>query len=384
MFRRTLVYAVVRTLAVAFLLICVTPAAAAVDVALGWGGQVRPGRWNVAAVTADADVPRDVVFEWYVPQPGRSALILRQPATVGPTPRTFLALLPVVGDLEAIHVDVIDAGTGRVLDSWPPGLLRPGAYRDRLAVGEGTDARPLIGVSGVGRSLDEDAAYLPPELVPTTPVGFDALDALLLDEPDLSPEQEKAVAAWVRAGGELRLHLGGGPVDPESPLVRLLPALPEGRVEHDGDYYRPLPEVDGFPDVTSFDVGEGVVRFLHVPPDRVDLPAEVRPRVVDDATATVPPTPWRPPLAWVAIAFVVGPLDWVFLRLTGRVRRGRRWWTLPGWVALPALVAVWFLATPRGVTPPEADYWHLSGSRIDGAIRDVPMTLTPRGAEAVG
>ena len=331
-------------LALLFLTILATPAPAAVEVALGWGGQLRPGRWNVASVTASRPETGAAVLEWYVPQPGRAALVLRQPVTLSPTPRTFRALLPIAGDLEALHLTVRDATTGETIGFWPPEPIESGAYRDRLAV----ERRPLVGTSGEPESLGEFGAYLDPALVPNDPAGFDALDRLALARPELEPDQEAAVAAWVRAGGELVLT-PPTPFDPDSPLARLLGDAGEGRVLAPDDAPPPTPRL----------------------------------RVIDAATAQVPPIPWRPPLAWIAVAFVIGPLDWLALRLAGlragRLRRGRRWLTVPGWVAFAGLLA-WHLAA-NDAPPPASDaaWWSLAGDRTDGPVRDVPATLAPGG-----
>ena len=321
----------------------------------GWGDRLRQERWTPAFVTARADQVTPATLEWYVPRPGREAMIVRQSVTLNPSPRTFPAYLPVGPDPAAVHVRVADARTNRTLGVWPPAPLSPTFYADRQV------RQPVfVGTSGVGpslRFLDDQTfavAFLPKSDLPRRAVGYDALDVLALDRPDLArmeAEQQESVVAWVRSGGTLVIYTGVDAVPAGSAVGAILPGevaeVTTREVAGRESAYVRLQGVDGEPLVTTIDRGLGRVVYLHAPPaDSHDagesfVPAEPRATL---PVPTLPPEAVTPPAdgvpAWLwpalAVAFVAGPVDWFVLRRTGR--RGRRWATLPGWVAAVALL----------------------------------------------
>src|SRR4051812_28366844 len=64
------------------------------------------------------------------------------------------------------------------------------------------------------------------EKVPATPVGYDELDALVLNQPELHrllADQQRAIADWVRAGGTLVIWPGEGPMPTSGPISEILP-----------------------------------------------------------------------------------------------------------------------------------------------------------------
>ena len=94
----------------------------------------------------------------------------------------------------------------------------------------------LVGVSGnegteqlletqLGRNTIV-AGYLPERYLPSTAAGYDALDLLILNRPNLDrldADQQRAIVQWVRAGGLLVLWPGSDPLPDGSPLNRLNP-----------------------------------------------------------------------------------------------------------------------------------------------------------------
>ena len=356
------------TVAAFFLLAAVPDCDAGVTVSarFGWGDRFRPERWTPAYVTAQADAPTAAVIEWYVPRPGREAMVIRQDVTLNPAAATFPAYLPVSPDPAAVHVRVADAATGRTLGVWPKRLLSPTAY-DNAQV----RTPVFVGTSGESpslRFLDREAftaSYLPPRDLPRRAVGYDGLDLLMLDRPDVAamePAQQRAVAAWVRAGGRLVVWLGVNPVPAESPIGQLMPGrVADFTTRSVGGGDSPFVRLEGVADdelVTSVDRSLGRVIFLHAPPDVLHaagvafVPADPRPtpavpRLDPAKVKAAAPPPGRPGwfLPTLLVAALVGPVDWLILRQTRR--RGRPWVTLPGWVALFALLIFYLPSDDR-------------------------------------
>ena len=334
----------------------------------GWGDRFRPDRWTPAYVTAQADKPTAAVIEWYVPRPGREAMVIRQDVTLNPAGSTFPAYLPVGPDPAAVHVRVSDAATGRTLGFWPKRPPSPTAY-DAAQV----RTPVFVGTSGASPSLrflgreTFTASFLPPKDLPRRAIGYDGLDVLMLDRPDAAAmdlAQQDALAAWVRAGGRLVLWLGINPVAADSPLGELLPnRVVDFTTQTINGKQEPFVKLENVGDdelVTGVDRGLGRVIFLHAPPDVLHaagvafVPTDSRPTLavprLDPATVkAAAPVAARP--GWLLTApcsspLLVGPIDWLILRQTRR--RARPWVTLPGWVALFALL---FFYLPRDDRP---------------------------------
>ena len=340
---------------------------AIVEVSLGWGGRYRPDRWTPAVVRAQATRPTPVILRWYVPRPGRQSMLIEQSVTLNPLTGDHLSYLPIGPDPAAVHLTVSDAGSGRTLAHWPTGPISPISYAEVQV------RQPIfIGVSGVGPALGTADAnrygvsYLPPEHLPRRAIGYDGLDLLALNRPqiiDLELEQQHAIAAWVRGGGRLLLWLDLQALPADSPLLALLPGGGIGGFEareiggRTVGYTR-LKEIPDDRLVTRTPVGLGELIFLHVPPEAASaagvdfLPTEPRPEAVAHpdlpaaAAASVAQRDAdsaRLPLGLLAIAVLIGPIDWLVLHRSER--RMRRWWiTLPGWLGMFALL-IWYLPT---------------------------------------
>jgi hypothetical protein len=94
----------------------------------------------------------------------------------------------------------------------------------------------FIGVSGISageriiagqlNQAPVQSGYVSQELLPATPVGYDQLDALVLNQPELhrlQVDQQRAIADWVRAGGTVILWPGPGPLPSSGPIMDILP-----------------------------------------------------------------------------------------------------------------------------------------------------------------
>lgn len=211
------------------------------DVQLGWGERVRGGRWTPILITASDASPRNVYIDLYAPHDGVNSMRIRQHLTLNPQPATVALYAPLVNfTAEEVSVLVRDAGTGRVLAHWPPETADgPPVFLNRYFIPGNVY---LIGVTGRGATmrllenqLDNTeegrtqftTGYLEPGLLPFTPAGYDSLDLLVLNAPDLARldnERQQAAADWVRAGGNLLMWPGEAPLPDASPLLDILPA----------------------------------------------------------------------------------------------------------------------------------------------------------------
>jgi hypothetical protein len=209
-----------------------------ISVDLGWNNFFRPGCFTPLFVTASNDAPRQVVLELYAPHDRRYAMTVRESFVVGPQPVTIPMYAPLSYQLDETIFVLRDASSGKR-------VARHVISDDASYASTGGRNEPrqvemnklFVGLSGeesserlVERQLDErffDVGYLEPARLAATPAGYDGLDLLLLNQPDLArldPDQQRAIAAWVRAGGTLILWPGARPLPASGPLIDLLPA----------------------------------------------------------------------------------------------------------------------------------------------------------------
>ena len=363
------------------------------DASIGWGRTLRQGRWNPARVElvnrGRAVVP--VRLEWYVPQLGRRAAILRQDILLNPGTFDYAAALPVGPAVEAIHLTVVDPATNRTLAHWQSAQRDRLDLANRLILGEGPDLPALVAVAGRGNSPElptTDALIEAVDIadLPREAAGYDALDALVLDRPALAtldPAVQAAIAEWTRGGGHLWIRLDRLALPPgdAAPLARLLlEALPSppGSIDTnaDGSPYLRLAGQTGDPVATTVSAGDGQLSFIHGPIDEAtaadlaDLPLR---RTRDDLPgldlAATAPSPLR---RWLLIALpilcVVGPIDWLALRLAGQ--RHRR---LPTWISLAATAAAIACVAGLAATSARVD---VEPTRTAGPMIDVPVEAT--------
>jgi hypothetical protein len=95
----------------------------------------------------------------------------------------------------------------------------------------------LIGVSGSPAQLEAvvqsgvaNAGYLPVRFLPRSAIGYDAIEVLYLNQPDLAelgPEQQQAILDWVKTGGSLLLVPGRGQARQRTRLWGPCPARSE-------------------------------------------------------------------------------------------------------------------------------------------------------------
>lgn len=231
-----------RTIAIVHLLLaCASPALAKVQLSIdvGWNNRFRVGRWTPIYVTLQDSAPRQVLLEIYAPTDRRYAMKTIESVAIGPQPVTVAMYVPLSYQINESSVSVRDAGSGRLLENLV--LSDNSAYPGQPSMGgpEVIDTgNVFIGVSGnasterlLSAQLNYDrgkTGFVTPVRLPAVAIGYDNLDLLLLNEPDLSRiniDQQRAIADWVRAGGTLLVLAGADPFPATGPISEILPAL---------------------------------------------------------------------------------------------------------------------------------------------------------------
>ena len=206
-------------------------------VRIGWGERVRPGHWTPIFIEATDPTPQAAFVEINAAQSGLNGMQVKQFFTIGPIPSTLTLYVPLAsgyGDGPAV---IIRDENSKTMARYPSDPENQSFYQ-RVVNGN----MRFVGVSGLHTSLQNtqgqvpgeawDVAYLEPELLPAAPIGYDSLDLLVLNEPDLlhlRGEQQQAIVDWVRGGGHLVLWPGDDPAPRAGPLIDALPCTILGR-----------------------------------------------------------------------------------------------------------------------------------------------------------
>jgi hypothetical protein len=199
----------------------------------GWDGVLRLGRWNPLFVTASDPSPRQVILEITAPHDKSAGLCIRQRATIGPKPATFAILLPLQCAPDEIVVSVREDASERTLAWAPLQDAKTPALRRKTLLAESTSTVGISGNPATAAALASQirAARFAPGFLETdhlsdVAIGYDSLDVLVLSAADLSqitPTQQEAIIAWVRAGGILVLWPGDAPLPYHGPITDALP-----------------------------------------------------------------------------------------------------------------------------------------------------------------
>ena len=220
------------------LLFCgATPAFAKIKLAadVGWENKFRAGKWSPLFITAQDDSPRQVILEVYCPTDRRYALNVRQGLAIGPQPVTVPIYVPLSYRLDETAITVRDADSGRrlehlILSDFPAYGNQPGPQpispQDLFILISGNSSGERM-LQAQLRHQNVSTSYIAPNRLPATPVGYEGIDVLLLNQPELSRldvEQQGALAAWVRGGGLLVIVPGVAPAPPTGPIAEILPA----------------------------------------------------------------------------------------------------------------------------------------------------------------
>ncbi|HMO25586.1 MAG TPA: hypothetical protein PKB10_04900, partial [Tepidisphaeraceae bacterium] len=223
------------------------------DVSIGWDDNHRPGRWTPLFLTLSAGEPRPVLVDVYSPHSGTQAMRTQQIVPVTTTPTTFIVYIIPNYEIEDLTVVLRDPRTGRRVTGYPderrqtdPALLRGVYSREKLV---GLTGAPGGAVGPVLTRANVAVGYLPPRRLPDVPIGYDALNLLVLNRVTitaLTDAQQQAIADWVADGGTLLVWFSDEAVPDRSPLLDILPATvgPNALVEIDPQLVRQagLPE----------------------------------------------------------------------------------------------------------------------------------------------
>ncbi len=228
------------------------PADVNLKIDLGWDNVYRAGHWTPIFITAwdpTESRGRNVHLEISSPHDAGHLLNVAAEFAITSTPRSIILYCPLSYQLEECSAVVRDLRSRRKLfeQSLDPAGSATGPRRAIVSYGAGGDDI-VLGVSGPSTALGilagqfkwkDDAGdqpyrnhmlrigYLPVRSLPDAIVGYDGLDALVLNAPDLGtmpPAKQEIIAQWVRSGGRLLIWPGDAPVPPTSPLASILPA----------------------------------------------------------------------------------------------------------------------------------------------------------------
>ena len=223
----------------ALLLLCCAPATLAkvqIAVDVGWENKFRAGRWTPMFITVQDAEPREVILEVYCPADRRYALNIQQGLTIGPQPVVVPVYAPLSYRLDETTVTIRDYQSGRRLEhlivsdyplygNQPTGPQVVSAQDPFIVISGSANGQSTI--QAQLRHQNVTSAFIAANRLPITPMGYDGVDVLMLNQPELSRlnlEQQAAMAAWVRAGGLLVIIPGSAPMPTIGPLIDILPA----------------------------------------------------------------------------------------------------------------------------------------------------------------
>lgn len=221
------------------------------SVDIGWNGKLRANRWIPIFVTASDTKTRNVILTIHWPHGGNFSMDIEQAFAIGPDPQTFPLLLPTRGYAYSFQNAVYtlrDADTQKTLAHFPePDSLNLASEMSNVLQATGS----LVAVSGRQTHLESlqsvapenvlTIGYLPPNFLPSAGIGYDAIDLLVLNQPNLNtiaggkepaidPTQQQAIVDWVRAGGNLFIWPGDNGFPSRSPLAEVLPCHTGDRI----------------------------------------------------------------------------------------------------------------------------------------------------------
>lgn len=262
---------IVRALIAALLLAAAPGALAEVKVSIdyGFGGLYRSGRWTPVYITVSdpsSTVTRNVRATLHGPHDQSHAIGISTRFAIRPEPSTAVIYAPIMAQLDETVLYIRELGSNTLLakKAFAEPITGSGRVNPNMSHGD-----ILIGLSGRGRAMEElngqftwdtnvtqsvtplpnadevleEHSTIEPQgqhvnwprmrigrvetlRLPDVVVGYDSLDALVLNAPDLvrlSPQKQKAIADWVRGGGRLMLWPGDHILPDSSPLIDILP-----------------------------------------------------------------------------------------------------------------------------------------------------------------
>lgn len=209
--------------------IAIGTAQTSLEVSRGWDGRERAGRWNPLFVRASDRWAREVIVDLNAATEGGFGTVTTEHVAIGPTKGTFELYAPSHYAPASQGVVVVrDADSERTLGQSPARLMHSTTQPAQIGPNG-----IFIGISGSQAGMDgvrlsgvADAGYLPPRLLPRSAIGYDGIECLFLNQPDLNGlelQQQRAILDWVRGGGSLLLAPSDRPLPTESLLLSTLP-----------------------------------------------------------------------------------------------------------------------------------------------------------------
>lgn len=222
-----------------------------VNLDVGWQGHCRPGRWTPLQIIISSRAQETLIGSVEITnvQDGQHRMFiqLQRPVIVLPGQTVRVQAITKLGlESETCRITLREAQSGKVLFGYDFHLMdygrnRPGPIGLDLVMPH----QILVGISGsrrlnIPKPIAQEATvtpinelkpefyagYIPTLSLPTSWTGYDALDALVLYNPDWSQfnlAQDKALAEWVSNGGQLLVFLGTKPIRRDSAIGRLIP-----------------------------------------------------------------------------------------------------------------------------------------------------------------
>jgi hypothetical protein len=220
---------------VAVVLLLASPALSKIQLTVdyGWNERFRLGKWAPLYITVSDSSPREVMLRIDAPTDRRYAMKIYERLAIGPTPKVIPLFTPLSYRLDETTVSVLDPISHRLLEStvlsrdFAGGVDRgpPDDTNQFIALSGSTQGERLLETQLTGDRVT--TSFLAAARLPETAIGYDSLDLLILNQPDIgrmSVEQQRAIAEWVRAGGLLVLWPSAGPMPTSGPLVEIMPA----------------------------------------------------------------------------------------------------------------------------------------------------------------
>jgi len=206
-------------------------------VTVGWGNDLRLGRWTPVFVTVEDAQAREVDLQIHGSYGEKSeALWLHQTAVAEPRPDTYALLFPINAQLSRVEVIVSDLQTGRTLGTEALQNNASFSPAGRVPMRVLAPEDLLLGISGdiddclrLQVQLDRAgicAGVLDPMRMPANFAGYDGVSVLILAAADLAQltgVQDQAIVEWVRRGGNLVVIPGTTPLPPRDTLIDALP-----------------------------------------------------------------------------------------------------------------------------------------------------------------
>lgn len=237
-----------------------------VDFAIGWAGRYRPQCWTPVEITIydQTGEPFQAMLTFRVQQDDLTEMTIRRPIAVTPGVPLKVRLAAKVAFMADKCEVRIDEGRGQWRWKETYDLVAYGPRRrdagTQVAAGDvliGVVGRATSGMVALAEqaevkndaSAERDRVHIPspawvddndasaercqvhvvaksPGLLPIDWAGYEALDVLVLHDPDWSrigPQEADAICQWVRRGGRLMIVLGRHVLPDDHLLARLLP-----------------------------------------------------------------------------------------------------------------------------------------------------------------